>query len=147
MPADFVIVTGDMIKITIPPPCVIPSIQAPVPLKGSSTNLTVGGKFVCLQGDELPISLKSPLPYTAPPFVTPGTGTLTVTLTPTNMTTPLTTVNGGKPLLIKGGPFPALFTVSSPAMQPTPGGPVPDPMMSKPGQATFITTTATVRAG
>jgi Contractile injection system spike tip protein len=147
MPADFVIVTGDMIKITIPPPCVIPSIQAPVPLKGSSTNLMVGGKFVCLVGDELPQMLQSPLPYTSPPFVTPGTGTLKVMITPANMTTPVTTTNGGKPLLIKGQKFPAIFNVASPAMQPTPAGPVPDPLMAKPGTAEFITTNMTVKAG
>ena len=147
MPADFVIVTGDMVKITIPPPCIIPSIQAPVPLKGSSTDLMVGGMFVCLEGDELPMMLKSPQPYTSPPFVTPGMGTLELTLTPTNKTTPMTTVNGGKAILIKGGPFIAVFNVSSPAMQPTPAGPVPDPLVKKPGQATFITTNATVMAG
>ena len=32
-------------------------------------------------------------------------------------------------------------------VEPTPGGPVPDPLLSKPGQATFITTNAMVRAG
>jgi len=32
--------------------------------------------LVCLEGDELPPMLRAPTPYTAPPFVTPGTGTI-----------------------------------------------------------------------
>jgi Contractile injection system spike tip protein len=144
MPSDFIVKTGDMVKITIPPPVIVPAIQAPVPLKGSSTDVQVNEQFACLQGDELPQSLRGPLPYTAPPFVTPGTGTLTLTLNPSNLT--VESSNGQK-ILIKGQTFTATFTVQSPAMQPTPGGPVPDPLAVKPGTAQFITTNATVYAG
>jgi hypothetical protein len=144
VPSDFIIKTGDMVKITIPPPVIVPAIQAPVPLKGTSTDVQVNNQFVCLQGDELPMSLRGPLPYTAPPFVTPGTGTLKLTLLPANTT--LQSSNGKK-ILIKGPTFTATFTVQSPAMQPTPGGPVPDPVAVKPGTAQFITTNATVYAG
>lgn len=133
-----------MIKITIPPPVLVPAIQAPVPLKGTSTDVQVDNQFVCLQGDELPMSLRGPLPYTAPPFVTPGTGTLKLTLLPANTT--LQSSNGKK-ILIKGQTFTATFTVQAPAMQPTPGGPVPDPVAVKPGTAQFITTNATTYAG
>jgi len=142
--ADVVIRTGDMIQVTIPAPTVVPAIAAPVPLTGSSTNVTVVGTLVCLQGDELPPVLRVPLVYTAPPFVTPGMGTLSLTLMPNNLTKQ--TTNGGKPLLLKGGTFQAMFTVSSPAMQPTPGGPVPDPMVQKPGTAQFISTNQIVKA-
>ncbi|WP_083754018.1 hypothetical protein [Actinosynnema sp. ALI-1.44] len=144
MPSDFIIKTGDMIKITIPPPVIVPAIQAPVPLRGSSTNVQVNNQFVCLQGDELPQVLRGPLPYTAPPFVTPGTGTLTLTLAPSNLT--IQSQNGPK-VLIKGMTFTATFTVQAPAMQPTPGGPVPDPVAVKPGTAQFITTNTTVYSG
>jgi len=85
-----------------------------------------------------------PLPYISPPFVTPGMGTLTLIITPAN--TALRTLSG-KPLLIKGTPFQAIFTVTMPAMQPTPAGPVPDPLVVKPGTAQFIPTTPTVMAG
>jgi hypothetical protein len=34
-----------------------------------------------------------------------------------------------------------------PAMQPTPLGPIPDPVLVKPGTARFITTTVNARAG
>ncbi len=141
---DFILRTGDMIQITIPPPAIVPMLMAPVPLVGSSTSLTVGGVPACLLGDELPAAISGPLPYTAPPFVTPGVGTVSVTLTPTNQT--MLTQNG-KAILIKGQQFIAKFTVSTPAMQPTPAGPVPDPVLTKPGTAQFITTNINTQAG
>jgi hypothetical protein len=144
MPADFVMRTGDMIQVTITPPTIVPMLMAPVPLVGSSTNLVVVGAPCCLEGDELPPTLKSPMPYTAPPFVIPGTGTLQLTLMPTN--TSLLTKNGKK-ILIKGQQFIAKFNVQTPAQQPTPAGPVPDPVAVKPGTAQFITTNMTTKAG
>lgn len=141
---DIIIKTGDMIKITIPPPAIIPAIVAPVPLIGTGTTVMDTKQPICLQGDELPPVLRVPLPYTAPPFVTPGVGTLMVFLTPTNFTR---RSKNGKPILIKGSTFTAQFQVSAPAMQPTPGGPVPDPLMVKPGTADFIPTTPTIKAG
>lgn len=142
---DYVIRTGDMLRVTIPAPAVIPMLEAPVPLSGSSTNVTVNEMPLCLQGDELPMELREPLPYTAPPFTVPGTGTLTLTLLPTNTTRQAR--NGGKPILIKGGAFEAMFTVETPATQTTPAGPVPDPELEKPGTAQFVTTNKMVKAG
>jgi len=144
MPADFIIKTGDMIRITIFPPAIVPPLMSPIPLIGTSTNFMVNNMPVCLEGDELPPPLRAPLPYTAPPFVTPGMGTVSVTLTPMNKT--LQTKNG-KAILIKGTPFMAEFQVAAPAMQPTPVGPIPDPVLKKPGIAEFITTNVTVKAG
>ena len=143
MPADFVIKTGDMIRITIPPPAVVPQLMAPVPLVGTSKDMTVMNMPACLEGDELPPMLKAPMPYTAPPFITPGTGTVSVTITPMNKT--MQTKNGGKAVLIKGTPFMAEFSVMAPALQPTPVVPVPDPLAKKPSTAEFITTNATVK--
>lgn len=143
--ADIVMRTGDLVQITIPAPTVVPQIEAPVPLTGSSTNVTVVGTPACLQGDELPPSIRVPLVYTAPPFTIPGMGTLTLTLMPDNLT--VVTSNSGKPLLLKGGTFQAMFTVQTPANQPTPGGPVPDPVAQKPGTAQFISTNEIVKAG
>lgn len=141
---DFIIKTGDMVKVTIPAPAVVPMLEAPVPLTGSSTNLSVAGTPACLLGDELPAELKEPLPYTAPPFTNPGTGKLTLTLLPSNQTM---IAKNGKAILIKGQQFTALFTVQVPATQTTPGGPVPDPVAAKPGTAEFITTNETVKSG
>jgi hypothetical protein len=84
------------------------------------------------------------MPYTAPPFVTPGMGTLQIILMPNNLTT---MTQNGKPIIIKGATFQAIFNVSAPAMQPTPAGPVPDPVVVKPGTAMFITTTVMTQAG
>jgi hypothetical protein len=141
----FVIRTGDLLEVTLAGPAVVPALLAPLPLTGSSTDVTVGGMPLCLQGDELPMTLREPLPYTEPPFVVPGTGTLTLSLLPDNLTQQ--TTNGGKPVLLGGGPFPALFTVETPATQPTPAGPVPDPEVAKAGTARLITTNASVAAG
>ena len=142
---DFIIRTGDRLKVTIPPPAVVPMLQLPVPLVGSGTNVLVEAMPVCLLGDELPAELAGPLPYTAPPFIIPGTGKLTLTLQPPNVTA--RTSSRGKPIVIKGQPFPALFTVETPATLPPPGGPVPDdPVEVKAGTAEFITTNATVTA-
>jgi hypothetical protein len=141
---DFILKTGDQIQITITPPAIVPMLMAPIPLIGSSTSVMVGGMPACLLGDELPMAISGPLPYTAPPFVTPGMGTVSVTLTPTNQTV---MTQNGKAILIKGQQFIAKFTVSAPAMQPTPGGPVPDPVATKPGTAQFITTNINTQAG
>jgi hypothetical protein len=141
---DFVIRTGDTVSIMIDPPAVVPALEAPVPLTGSAETVTINGLSVCLVGDEMPEELMEPLPYTAPPFTVPGLGTLTLTLLPDNMTI---VTQQDKPLLIKGGAFIATFTVSEPAMQPTPAGPVPDPVVEKPGTAQFFTTNETVQAG
>jgi len=138
-----IIKTGDQIKITIPPPAIVPMLQAPVPLMGTSQNVLEEMKPICLLGDEMPPTLKAPMPYTAPPFVTPGVGTLQIILLPTNLTK--LTMNG-KPIILKGATFQAIFNVSAPAMQPTPAGPVPDPLLVKPGTAMFITTTVMTQA-
>jgi Contractile injection system spike tip protein len=143
--ADFIIKTGDMLQVTVPPPALVPQLIAPIPLLGTGTTVLVNNQPVCLQGDELPMAVSGPLMYTAPPFVTPGMGTLTVTLSPNNLT--LRTTAAGKPALLKGATFMATFNVTAPAMQPTPAGPVPDPVVMKPCQVQFITTTINSMAG
>lgn len=144
MAADYVIATGDMIQITIPPPAMVPQLMAPIPLIGSSSNVQINNMTACLQGDELPAAIAGPLIYTAPPFVTPGIGSITIILMPTNLT--IQTSNQ-KPILLKGATFQAVFNVQSPAMMPTPAGPQPDPVMVKPGTAQFITSNRVVTAG
>jgi len=141
---DFLIRSNDMIQITVPPPAIVPQLTAPIPLIGTGTTVMVGGQPVCLQGDECPPTIKGPLTYTAPPFVTPGTGTIQIMLLPTNLT--MKTVQG-KAMILKGATFTAQFNVQSPAMQPTPGGPVPDPLMVKPCTCQFITTNMQTQAG
>jgi hypothetical protein len=141
---DFVIKTGDLLRVTIPAPALVPDLAGPAPLQGSSTNVTVNGASVCLVGDELPAQLRGPLTYTAPPYTNPGTGTLSLSLLPQNTTT---RTRNGKALLVRGGPFTALFTVGAPATQTTPAGLVADPLTVKEGTAQFVTDNETVRAG
>jgi hypothetical protein len=140
---DFIIRTGDLLKVTMVPPTIVPTLEAPVPLEGSCETVSANAMPVCLLGDELPAELKGPLPYTAPPFTVPGTGKLALTLMTPNMTA---RTSAGKPILIKGQKFAALFTVVTPAEQTTPAGPVPDPLGIKEGTAEFITTNETVTA-
>ena len=144
MPADFIIRTNDFLKVTITPPAIVPLLLAPGPLLGTGMTVMAESSPICLLGDQIPPMWRSPMPYTAPPFVTPGVGTLQVILTPTNQTA--LTMNG-KAILIKGSVFQAMFNVSSPAMMPSPAGPVPDPLLVKPGIAQFITENVTVKAG
>jgi hypothetical protein len=139
---DFIIKTGDMIQITVPPPAVVPQLAAPIPLTGTSSSVMISGQPACLMGDELPPAIKGPLTYTAPPFVTPGVGTIQIMLLPTNLTK---VAMNGKSMILKGATFQAMFNVSSPAMQPTPAGPVPDPLMAKPCTCQFITTNISVQ--
>lgn len=139
-----VVKTGDMIQITIMPPAVVPMVIPPIPMVGTGVAALVMGMPICVFGDELPPPLRVPLPYIAPPFVTPGMGTLTLILTPANFTA--ITMVSNKPVLIAGAPFTATFNVTVPAMMPTPAGPVPDPLLVKPGIAQFIPTFMTLTA-
>lgn len=143
--ADFIIITGDKVQITIKPPAVVPMLIKPGTLVGTSKDVMVNNKPVCLQGDELPPEFKVPMPYQCPPFTTPGVGKLTLIPQKSNLTT---TTSNGKPILIKGGSFKAIFTISAPATTPpSPAGTQPDPVMVKEGDAMFITTNTVVQAG
>ena len=143
MPTDYIIKQGDMLKVTIFPPTIVPMLMAPVPLLGSSGDMTVMSMPVCLEGDELPPSLQAPMMYMSPPYVIPGMGTLSLTLSATNTT--MRTKNGD-PVLIKGSPFTAEFEVVAPAMMPPPAS-TPDSVSKKSGIAEFITTNVRAKAG
>lgn len=136
MPNNAILMMGDMLQITMMPPTVVPTVMAPIPLMASSTKTKVMFMAACLEGDELPPMLKSPQPYFSPPFVIPGTGTFEIILKPENKSSK---TKESKPYLLKGTVFDCKFSVTSPAMQPTPAGPVPDPAMTKMGKCQFIT--------
>jgi hypothetical protein len=142
--SDFVIATGDLVQVTIAAPAVVSALLQPVPLIGTGSTVSLTGRPICLVGDELPPVLRVPLSYIAAPFSNPGTGKLTLTLLPGNQSHD---TENGKAILIKGGQFTALFTVTSPATQSTSTGPVPDPVLAKNGTARFMTTNTTVLGG
>lgn len=122
----------------------IPALAAPVPLVGSGATVQVGGFPVCLKGDEMPPPLQMPMAYTAPGFPLPGMGQVTVILHPDNLSTRCIQ---GRPILLKGSTFDALFTVMMPATLATPAGPVPDPVVAKQGTCQFIGFNTNVQAG
>jgi Contractile injection system spike tip protein len=135
--SDFVLATGDTVAVTFPT-TVIPAAQAPQPLVGTSSDLAFGGAPVCLEGDELPPVLRAPLNYSEPKYPIPGTGTLRFVLTKAvNTTTVL--ADGGKAVLLKGAPFAAIFTVTTPAVDAKGN---PDSQPTKNGTASFTTTNA-----
>ncbi len=130
--SDFVIIDGDTITVTFGS-AVIPPAQGPKPLSGSSPDFSVRDSPVCRKGDELPQSLRGPLPYTDGAYTVPGQGTVAVF--------PKTTTvlkNGELPLLVKGTQFSAMFTVTQPAKMPPPVS-TPDPVLTKPGTASYAT--------
>lgn len=130
------IVHGDMLQVTINPPTVVPLLVAPVPLVATGFT-TVADMAVCIEGDEIPPSLRAPVQYLSPPYVVPGMGKLSVTLEDANKTA--VAADNDKKILMKGATFQAKFEVQVPAQQPTPTGPVPDPTPSYSGTAQFVT--------
>ncbi|MFO0615916.1 MAG: hypothetical protein U0414_25195 [Polyangiaceae bacterium] len=135
MAEDVIVVDGDKIQITIDPPTLVPDLVAPVALVANGFS-KINDKKVCIEGDELPPSLKVPLMYTSPPYVTPGMGTVTLTLKSGNKSR--VSKDKEKKMLLKGQTFDAKFEVKSPAQQPSPTGPVPDSNTSYSGTAQFI---------
>jgi hypothetical protein len=130
--SDFVIMDGDTLSVNFGA-AVILQAQGPKPLSGSSRDFFIKNSAVCLRGDEIPPSLKGPLDYIEGAYSNPGQGTLAVS--------PKTTTvlkDGGIALLLKGTQFDATFTVSKPATTTT-TPPVPDPVASKRGMASFAT--------
>ncbi len=137
MASSDIVVDGDKIQVTLNPPVVVPQLAAPVALVATGFT-TVGDKAVCVAGDELPPSLRAPLQYMSPPFVTPGMGRLSVTLQDANKSA--VAADDGKVMLLVGQTFQVRFEVQVPAQQPSPGGPVPDATPSYSGTAKFIST-------
>jgi hypothetical protein len=133
-----VICDNDQIQIQIDSPCLVPQLVAPVSLVANGQS-TVSDNKVCVEGDELPPSIKNvSLSYMSGSYVKPGTGTVKVTLNDDNKTSVSKDVD--RKILLKGSSFTAEFDVQSPAMMPSATGLVPDPMSKYSGTAQFITT-------
>lgn len=118
---------------------------APTTITGSAAGVNVVGMTACVEGDEKTVILAG-LPYISGSFVTPGICTLTIQQLGSDQLSQKTTI-GGKKVILKGTTFTAKMQVTSPAMQPTPGGPVPDPVVMGTGSGMFITTNMTVTDG
>lgn len=140
--SDFVVIDGDQ-AMFLPAFGAAMVVVQPGVITGSGP-ATVGGKAVCLEGDEGSVSVPGCM-YVAPPYVIPGTGTLEIDQLAGDQLTQ-TTVGGGTKLILKGSMFVAKFSVNSPAQQPQATGPVPDATPSYSGNGQFVTTNMTVKA-
>lgn len=100
---------------------------------------TLKGKKVCVDGDEKQVQVAG-CSYIAGSFSIPGVGTLKIqSLAPNQKATK--TASAGKPVLLKGGNFIAVFEVQTPAQMPSaPNPPTPDAAPSYPGSGSFVTT-------
>lgn len=138
--ADFILIDGDQV-IFMPAfsPAVV--VVQPGKLVGSGP-ATIGGKKICVDGDESKVSVPG-CAYMTPQYSIPGTGTLKISALAANQKA-TKTQTGGKKVLLKGGNFTAKFEVQSPAKQPPPGpgSPIPDATPQYSGNGMFVTTNA-----
>jgi hypothetical protein len=135
--SDFVIIDGDTLTVNFGVTLVTPNQG---PLSGSSNDFFVKSSPVCRSGDEIPPSLKGPVPYTEGAYSISGQGTLAVFPETTTVLK-----DGGIALLLKGTQFRATFTVTQPATTPPPAS-TPDPVLSKTGTASFTTSNTVLKA-
>lgn len=120
-------------------------VVQPGRLRGSGP-ATVGGKKICVDGDESSVSVPG-CTYMTPQYSIPGVGTLKIQQLAANQKAQHSRT-GGKLVLLKGAMFTAKFEVQVPAMQPPPGpsAPIPDGSPSYSGQGQFISTNLKARA-
>jgi hypothetical protein len=138
---DLVLIDGDQAVFMPSFGAAIVMVQ-PGKLAGSGP-ATIGGKAVCVDGDEGKLSVPG-CAYITGQCPIPGMGTLKIQALAGNQKAAHTR-SGGKPVLLKGGNFIAKFEVQTPAQQPTPAGPVPDAVPQHVGQGQFITTNLRVK--
>ena len=113
-------------------------VVQPGKLQGSGP-ATLGGKKICVDGDEAKVSVPG-CTYMTPQYSIPGTGTLKIAALAGDQKAKKTRT-GGKAVLLKGGNFTAKFEVQRPAQQPVPGSsPVPDATPQYSGNGMFVTT-------
>ena len=132
---DFILIDGDMVTFLPAFGAAIVVVQ-PGTLAGSGP-ATIGGKKVCVDGDETKVSVPG-CQYIAGAFVVPGTGTLTIASLGGDQKGTKTN-SGGKAVLLKGSQFTAQFEVQSPAKQP-PTANTPDSTPKYSGNGSFVTT-------
>ena len=142
--SDFILIDGDMATFLPNFGAAVVVVQ-PGRLSGSG-QANIGGKAVCVEGDESQLSVPGCI-YMTPQYSIPGTGTLKISALGGDQKTQKEKC-GGKALLLKGSTFTAKFEVASPAMQPPPGpsAPIPDATPQYTGSGMFMPSNATVQA-
>jgi len=136
--ADYILIDGDTVNFN-PAFAIATVVVQPGTLSGSGKS-SLGGKPVCIDGDEKNVSVAG-CAYTTAVHTIPGTGTMKIDTLAGDQKASKTN-SAGKPVLLKGSLFMAKFEVQSPAKQPPPGpgSPIPDSTTQYPGNGTFQTT-------
>lgn len=133
--SDFILIDGDQANFN--PAFGIATVVVRLgDLKASGAS-TLNGKKVCIDGDEKSVSVPSCV-YTAGSYTIPGTGTLKILVLGGDQKAQKTN-SAGKPVLLKGSTFTAIFEVQNPAKQPPPAL-TPDATPQYSGTGNFITT-------
>lgn len=142
---DFILRQGDKVNFLPAFPPAIVEVK-PGQLKATSQNVQINGKAVCLAKDSQNVKVAGCM-YTAPPFVMPGSGTLSIAQLAPNQSSKKVRCNG-KPLLLKGTQCQARFKVASGAKTPPapPVAPAPDPMPQYMGFALLLNSNNVVSA-
>ncbi|HWN70698.1 MAG TPA: hypothetical protein VNM90_23820 [Haliangium sp.] len=139
---DYVLVDGDL-AIFQPTFGAATVVVQPGTLTASGP-ATLGGKKICIAGDEKSVAVRGCV-YTTASHTIPGTGTLEIASLAGDQQAQKTSTGSTKMMLV-GSSFTAKFTVQSPAQQPAPPGPpVPDAMPQYSGTGTFVTTNVKLR--
>jgi hypothetical protein len=104
----------------------------------ASGQTTLGGKKVCVAGDEGRLQVPG-CAYMTPQFASPGLGTLKIAALGGDQTSKKTS-SGNKAIIVKGSTFQATFDVQVPAMDPSkaPAPPIPDPSPQYAGSGNFV---------
>lgn len=141
--SDFVLVDGDR-ALFMPNFGAAMVVVKPGKLSGSGP-MTIRNKKICVDGDESSVNVPG-CQYVAPPYVIPGTGTLTIDALAGDQLAS-TSTTGDVQLMVKGSKFTAKFSVVAPAMQPQSGPPTPDATTEYSGSGKFLTTNTKIKAG
>lgn len=120
-----------------------PNMVIPLPplqISGSG-EVSIEAIKLCIVGDEKQVSISAN--YTKPPYIKPGTGTITITGLATDQMAEFAMAQ--RPIIVVGSQFTAQFQPTSPAMDPQ-GNPDTD-LSPAPGTGRFINRQSFVSAG
>jgi hypothetical protein len=141
--SDFALIDGDL-AMFVPVFGEAVVVVRPGTLVGSGP-ATVGGKPVCVEGDEASVEVAGCL-YMTPKFPLPGTGTLKISGLAGDQVAKVGTT-GKTAMLLKGSKFTAEFKVTAPAKPPPSVPPQPPDATAKySGSGNFITMNTTLLA-
>jgi len=140
--SDFILLSGDIVNFLPNFGAAVVTVM-PGTITGTGARSKATQKPFCVAGDEKMVMVPG-CPYISGAFSVPGVGMLKImALAPTQQA--MRTKSMGKPVLLKGQQFEAIFEVMTPAQMPPPVS-TPDPMPKYPGgKGMFVTTNLRVK--